>query len=212
MNQAEASRINGAKSNGPSTPEGRAASSRNSRKHGLTGGEVVLPHESQEQYEALLTSFVKRFRPSDEVELDLIIEMVDSRWRLRRIESMESALIQRAINQQMEALGDDADPVEARALAYAELAEDSKGLRLLNRYAKDLRRCYEKAFKEFLELHCGDLCQMPETPQAQPDEPDYTSLRNEPGYRSAAFMKAIEPYVKKQNTALGGSSMMKKAA
>lgn len=170
MNQAEASRINGAKSNGPLTAEGRAASAQNARKHGLTGGAVVLPHESQAKYDALRDSFVNRLRPSDETELDLIQEMVDSRWRLRRIEAMEAALIQNGINQQMDAMGDDADPETARFLAYAELAENSKGLRLLNRYAKDLRRSYEKAFKEFMELHCGDLAAVPESqPEPQPD-------------------------------------------
>jgi hypothetical protein len=211
MKQAEASRINGARSNGPSTPEGRAISSRNARTHGLTGGDVVLPHESQEQYDALLASFVKRFRPTDETEFDLIREMVNSRWRLRRIESMEVALIQRAVNQQMEAMGNDVDPAEAQSLAYAELAENSKGLRLLNRYAKDLRRSYEKALAEFMELQCGDLCQIPESREAQ-SEPDYTALRNEPGSHSAGFMKAIQPYVQKQEAAFGRMPLMKNAA
>ena len=177
MNPAEASILNGAKSNGPVTPEGRAASAQNARKHGLTGGAVVLPHESQAGYDALRASFLKRFGPSDELELDLIQEMVDSRWRLRRIEAMEAALIQQGIKQQMEAMGEDADPATAQLLAYAELAENSKGLRLLNRYAKDLRRCYEKAMKEFQALKSAAL----ETEEQS--EPDYSRPRNEPGHR-----------------------------
>jgi hypothetical protein len=217
MNQAEASRINGAKSNGPVTAEGRAATAQNARKHGLTGGTVVLPHESQANYDALRDSFLKRFRPTDATELDLIQEMVDSRWRLHRIEAMEAALIQKGINEQMEAMGENADPETARFLAYAELAENSKGLRLLNRYAKDLRRSYEKALKEFMELHCGDLDggDLAIPPQvvseAQP-EPDYSGLRNKPGHRPEAFMKAILPYVQKQQIALGQSPSRKHVA
>ena len=212
MNQAEASRINGAKSNGPVTAEGRAASAQNARTHGLTGGTVVLPHESQANYDALRDSFLKRFRPTDATELDLLQEMVDSRWRLRRIEAMEAALIQKGINEQMEAMGEDADPETARFLAYAELAENSKGLRLLNRYAKDLRRSYEKALKEFMDLHCGDLAIPPQVVSEAQPEPDYSVLRNKPGYRSDAFMKAILPYVQKQQSALGQSPSQKHVA
>ena len=38
---------------------------------------------------------------------------------------MEYAVITKAIRQQMEALGPDADPWEARALAYAEIADSN---------------------------------------------------------------------------------------
>ena len=207
MNQTEASRINGAKSNGPATADGKAKSSQNACKHALTGGTVVLPHESQAKYDALLASFMKRFGPADETERDLVEEMVASRWRLRRIEGMEAALIQQAINQQMDLLGDQADPAEARELAYADLSENSKGLRLLNRYAKDLRRCYEKALKELIELKLAT----PEFPVIEP-EPDYSVLRNEPGHRAESFLKAVEPYMQRQTMTPQSSPQHKPAA
>ena len=47
--RAEASRINGSKSHGPKTEEGRRAVSLNAVKHGLTAETVVLPTESEEQ-------------------------------------------------------------------------------------------------------------------------------------------------------------------
>ena len=107
-------------------------------------------------YDALLASFLDRYRPSDEAERDLIREMVNAHWRLRRIEAMETALVQKAIDDQMAELGEGADPGLAQFLAYADVAENSKGLRLLNRYAKDLRRSYEKALGEFLNMHQED--------------------------------------------------------
>ena len=48
--KSETARANGAKSRGPVTPEGRAASSRNSLRHGFTAESVVLPTESQEDF------------------------------------------------------------------------------------------------------------------------------------------------------------------
>ena len=70
--QTEASKINGAKSNGPITAEGKAISSQNSLKHGLTSSRVVLPHESQEAYDKLEASLANRFKPADDLESELV--------------------------------------------------------------------------------------------------------------------------------------------
>jgi hypothetical protein len=146
-NKAEAARINGAKSNGPITPEGKAIASQNSLKHGLTSSRVVLPHESQEEFDRLEASIVNRFKPHDEIEHELVHEMAAARWRLRRIAAMEVAIFNKAFKQQRELLGPDADPAEIQDAAYAEVAE-SKSLRMLSRHQSQLRRAYEKAWRE----------------------------------------------------------------
>ena len=51
--QLEANRANALKSTGPRTDEGKQASSRNAVKHGLLSTEVVMFHESKEDYEAV---------------------------------------------------------------------------------------------------------------------------------------------------------------
>jgi hypothetical protein len=146
-NKAETSRVNGARSNGPVTEEGKTIASQNSLKHGLTSARVVLPHESQEEFDSLEASIVNRFKPYDEIERVLVHEMASALWRLSRIETMEAALFHKAFKQQQELLGPNADPNEVRIAAYAEVAE-SKGLRMLSRHQGQLRRAYEKAWKE----------------------------------------------------------------
>ena len=150
-NKAEIARANGAKSNGPVTAEGKVISSRNSLKHGLTSSRVVLPHESQEEYDALEASFLRRFKPSDEVETELVIEMEAARWRLRRTELMEDALFKKAMRDQAELLGPDADPAEVRDAAFVYVAE-SKTMRTLASHSRQLRRSYERAWKEIEAL------------------------------------------------------------
>ena len=89
--KAKTARTNGAKSNGPVTETGKAISSQNSLKHGLTSARVVLPHESQEEYDGLETSLVNRFKPYDEIEHALVRQMaasfgalsVSKKWRRR---------------------------------------------------------------------------------------------------------------------------------
>jgi hypothetical protein len=100
--------------------------------------------------------------------------MAANRWRLRRIEEMENAVITKAIREQMEALGPDADPRQARALAYAEIS-DSKSLRTLSRYSSQLRRAYEKAWKE-LEI-------IQNARQHEEREEEEFESRNEPTVR-----------------------------
>lgn len=43
-----------ARSTGPRTPEGKAVSSRNALKHGLTARQIVIKGESQAEFDALL--------------------------------------------------------------------------------------------------------------------------------------------------------------
>jgi hypothetical protein len=62
-----ASRVNGAKSKGPVTPEGKAKSSQNSLKHGLLAGYVVLEEESEENFDELASEFHGFLKPANPV-------------------------------------------------------------------------------------------------------------------------------------------------
>ena len=152
--KAEAARSNGAKSNGPVTAEGKAKSAQNSLKHGLNSARVVLAHESQEEYDALEAAILNRFNPADRLETELAKEMAAARWRLRRIEAMETALFRKAMREQQGLLGPDADPNDVRDAAYIEVAE-SKTMRTLARNQSQLRRAYEKAWRELETLQQG---------------------------------------------------------
>jgi hypothetical protein len=192
--QSETARLNGSKSKGPITIEGKAKCSQNAMKHGLAGGPIVLLHESQQEFDLLHADFIRQFRPANSVERDLVHEIVCSRWRLRRIERMECALLSQAVERQLEILGGDADIATAEALAFADLADNSKGLRLIERYGRSLRRSYEKAWQELVRL------QQERAEQNEPEpETDYSSLLGDPAFDDDAFMAAVLPYLDKQN-------------
>lgn len=74
------------------------------------------------------------------------------------------------------------------ALAFAELAENSKRLRLVERYSRSLRRSYEKASQEHERL------QLERTEQNEPEpQIEYSSLISDPRLQDSGFMDAVAP-------------------
>jgi hypothetical protein len=129
------------------TPDGKARAARNATKHGLTGGAIVLPNESQQEYDAFKADYLNTWCPQSLAERDMVEQMVAARWRLRRIEGMEAAILNQAFERQLEALGDHADRNLAMQKAYAEVTENSKGWRSLDRHQSTLQRSYDQAMK-----------------------------------------------------------------
>src|SRR4051794_20742495 len=61
--QLAANRANAQKSTGPRTDTGRATSSKNAVKTGLTGRTVLLPADDVEEYAAFVTGFERDLKP-----------------------------------------------------------------------------------------------------------------------------------------------------
>src|SRR6476619_7985752 len=96
MTRSEAARINGSRSNGPVTEEGKARSSRNAHAHGLCAEVVVMEGESQEAFDALAAAIFASHLPETIEEADRVFEISANRWRLRRCMEMEKALFEEA--------------------------------------------------------------------------------------------------------------------
>ena len=67
--QNEANRRNAGHSYGPNTAEGKAASSKNSLKHGLLSRSVLLPDEDAEAFAQLGERLMAALNPVGELEL-----------------------------------------------------------------------------------------------------------------------------------------------
>jgi hypothetical protein len=155
--KSETARINGAKSHGPVTPEGKARSSANSRRHGLAGASILIEGESNEDFDNLRADFLNRFQPQNAVETDLVDAMVIARWRLRRLLAIEAHLFdletlyrkddiksrskQRAMQQE-----------DRMAFIFQKLGDEGKSLSLVLRYEATLNRSYSNALKQLLQL------------------------------------------------------------
>ena len=83
--KSETSRINGAKSHGPKTPEGKETSSHNSLKHGFTSRKTfILQTESPDEYREFLAEHIAIHQPTTLPESELVDQMAIARWRIRR--------------------------------------------------------------------------------------------------------------------------------
>lgn len=83
-NRAQINRRNAQFSTGPTTPEGKAASSRNSLKHGLAGGQLIIPGEDLNDFEALLDTLLNEHQPATATEHLFIKDMAQSHWLTQR--------------------------------------------------------------------------------------------------------------------------------
>src|SRR5919202_6678301 len=89
--QSEASRLNGARSSGPTTPEGKARSALNGTRHGLRGSTFsLLPDEDPAAWAAVLAGYLARFRPADEAELACVERLAACDWREGRLLRLET--------------------------------------------------------------------------------------------------------------------------
>ena len=92
--QAEASRLNGARSRGPVTPEGKARSALNGTRHGLRGSTfTLLPDEDPAAWAALLAGYLARLRPADEAELACVERLAACDWREARLLRLEAEML-----------------------------------------------------------------------------------------------------------------------
>lgn len=87
--QLLANQRNAQLSTGPKTPAGKAVSSCNALKTGLTGKTVLLAHEDAALYGKHVENFFRELQPLGDRETELVQSIADSKWRLARIPSLE---------------------------------------------------------------------------------------------------------------------------
>jgi hypothetical protein len=145
--QTLANRANAQLSRGPITPAGKTASSQNATRHGLSSPQfAILPNENPAEFTELLESLTAEFEPQTDHELFLVHLMAKSRWKMLRVDRLESE----AFDDVMTAPESPSGSPDSRILA----AMNSNGniLDRLQRYSAAAERSYFRALRE---LHAG---------------------------------------------------------
>src|SRR5712691_13364245 len=92
--RSDTARANGAKSRGPKSAETKEKSSRNSLRHGFTARNIILLEcESAEEFQKMEDDFAAMHQPATPAEQDLVDEMVAARWRINRIRTIGTVIM-----------------------------------------------------------------------------------------------------------------------
>jgi len=143
--QIDASRINGAKSRGPVTSQGKAQCSRNATRHGLLANTILIKGESVDQFENLLLARIREFAPQTDSEMDLVEKMVVCKWREMRVWAMQAAALSEAIASQPE-------PDNPAARAWTAMCVRNRTMNSLHRYEAHFARQYSRCLRQLAAL------------------------------------------------------------
>lgn len=139
----EANRRNAQMSTGPTSAAGKARSSRNALKHGLTAAAcTVLPDEDAAAYTAVVERLTDDLAPADEVERLLVGRIGQLFWRLHRAGRLEQAL-----GAALLCASPGAEPLSLQDVGYS-ATRIVKYLALLGRYESGIERSLYRALHE----------------------------------------------------------------
>lgn len=158
--QSVASRLNGARSTGPATADGKVRSARNAVRHGLSGRTFfLLPDEDADEFATHEAECLSVWRPRDHAEREAAQAAIRAMWREVRGDRLEVQVLTRLFA--AERLEDAAERESARAAAFRELG-------MLLRYQARIARELQAAMATLDQLRQRRLAD----PAKQPHEPE----------------------------------------
>ncbi len=127
--QIDANRKNAQKSTGPTTPEGRAKSSRNAIGHELCSAAAKMHGEDAEEFQLIITGLREEHQPDGPSEDILVYKMAESFWHSSR-----------------------AAAILAERLDFNDQEDDSKQVSLMLRYYTTADRAFSRHLFDLLKL------------------------------------------------------------
>jgi hypothetical protein len=156
--QQEASRRNGALSRGPVTPEGKAAVRFNALKHGASANSLILPGESDADFQALLADLIATLAPANPFQHRCVQRIAIAEWRYARSLAQEAASLELAmLDVQRTAAAKFGEENASNALLLASVAESNllsanSTLESIRRQQARLRREIEAQYRLLTRL------------------------------------------------------------
>ena len=156
--QISASRENAKKSTGPRTTEGKTNSSKNSLKHGLMAQDAVIPGEDPAAFDRHLTNVENTYLPRNYVEKQIVHQIADTMWRIKRLSRIETTVVSASIERTRVYQHDfRVDRIRQGREGDLQLLGESMfcGTKFLNnlaRYDGHLRRCLHRDLELMMKI------------------------------------------------------------
>ena len=144
-------------STGPRTPEGKAISSQNAVKHGLTSSQVHIPEGRQAEFKQLQNELTEQLNPNGALEHTIFARLVRASWNLRRVDEIEDGILM------------DFDP-----------ADETQGKQLdrMTRYRTANERSFYRALKELKALQTNRVLRECVDDQLDEDTPQLLDIKD----------------------------------
>ena len=156
--QIKANRKNAKKSTGPRSEEGKTRSAKNSLKHGLLARDTVMPGEDPADFDRQLSALEADIQPANSLEFELVRQIADAQWRMRRLTRLETGFLAAAVDDQRRHL-EKRRPDELRPgydgetlLLGSAMLDRTQAFVHLARYGGHLSRRFFRAVKQLSDL------------------------------------------------------------
>ena len=156
--QIKANRNNAKKSTGPRTEEGKTRSAKNALKHGLLARDTVMPGEDPADFDRQLSALEADIQPANSLEFELVRQIADAQWRMRRLTRLETGFLAAAVDDQRRHL-EKRRPDELRPgydgetlLLGSAMLDRTQAFVHLGRYDGHLSRRFFRAVKQLRDL------------------------------------------------------------
>ena len=156
--QIKANRNNAKKSTGPRTEEGKSRAAKNSLKHGLLARDTVLPGEDPADFDRQLAALEADIQPANSLEFELVRQITDAQWRMRRLTRLETGFLAAALDE-IRRYMEKRRPDELRPgydgetqLLGSAMLDRTQALVHLARYDGHLSRRFFRAVKQLADL------------------------------------------------------------
>ncbi|MFL6463176.1 MAG: hypothetical protein ACJ73N_02045 [Bryobacteraceae bacterium] len=149
-----ANHANAQKSTGPKTIAGKAKSSLNAVKTGLTGHTVLLPTDDAKAYQSHVERYREEFEPQGMLQEQIVQTLADLQWRLNRIPGLETGILALARRRCAPDLFADEPDSQVRAVLLDAHVQETAARQLdnLHRQENRLRREYRQQMQELERL------------------------------------------------------------
>ena len=147
-----------------------------------TASAAFFNDEDRQRFNALHEQYIQTIKPVNIVEADMVYEMVESLYQERRCCALENCIIQL----QTQALNpgkfnvdlENLDAFERQALAFLELAEESKALQHLSRYRAEHNRRFHRSMRLLMTIRAKGFFEKTET-RNEPSDAAKSNTQNQ---------------------------------
>ena len=148
MQEARNTRTNAANRPGPRTPEGKARSSQNARRHGVTAQTTVMTDEDRLHHDDFCNRMMADLAPVGSMEIFLASSVAEEAWRLNYARAQCNNIVAMGHFDASDAYIDEHPEVQTAIIAAETTRNQAKQLELLSLYERRIHRRFQKHHEE----------------------------------------------------------------